>query len=101
MANETETTIKADPITLLKAHCARMRGTLTAQAAEARILKHLIHDAVQNGGTALLYDQGEAIANSMLALRHIEDACMRIGKVLQYTRDGKSIYDQVNGTIED
>lgn len=36
----------------------------------------------------------EMIAQSKLALRHIEDARMRLGKVLQYGRDGVSIYDR-------
>lgn len=37
---------------------------------------------------------GEMIAQSMLAVRHIEDARMRLGKVLQYAGDGVSIYDK-------
>ncbi len=38
-------------------------------------------------------DQGEQIANAMLAFRHLEDAKMRIGKVIQATV-GKSVYDK-------
>jgi hypothetical protein len=30
----------------------------------------------------------------MLAVRHIEDARMRCGKVLQFSGDGVSIYDK-------
>jgi len=37
---------------------------------------------------------GEMIAHSMLAVRAIEDARMRLGKVLQYASDGISIYDK-------
>ncbi|HKP08334.1 MAG TPA: hypothetical protein VJU58_13860 [Microbacterium sp.] len=37
---------------------------------------------------------GEMIAQSMLALRAIEEARMRLGKVLQYGRDGVSVYDR-------
>lgn len=37
---------------------------------------------------------GEMIAQSKLALRAVEDARMRLGKVLQYGRDGVSIYDR-------
>lgn len=40
-----------------------------------------------------VFDPGEAIAQSMLAVRHIEDARMRLGKVLQYIRDGVSAFD--------
>jgi hypothetical protein len=38
-------------------------------------------------------DKGEQIANAMLAFRHLEDAKMRIGKVIQATV-GKSVYDK-------
>lgn len=38
-------------------------------------------------------DIGEAKANIMLAYRHMEDARMRIGKVIQAMSGGKSIYD--------
>jgi len=30
----------------------------------------------------------------MLALRHVEDARMRIGKVIQYADGGVSVYDK-------
>lgn len=32
-----------------------------------------------------MFDKWEVIANSMLAIRHIEDARMRFGKCIQYT----------------
>ncbi|HEX9657757.1 MAG TPA: hypothetical protein VGB89_12690 [Bacteroidota bacterium] len=38
--------------------------------------------------------QGEMKANIMLAYRHLEDARMRIGKVLQSADDGTSVYDK-------
>jgi len=37
---------------------------------------------------------GEMIANIMLAYRHLEDARMRLGKVLQAQDGGTSIYDK-------
>jgi hypothetical protein len=37
---------------------------------------------------------GEVKANIMLAVRHIEDTRMRLGKVCQYADDGVSIYDK-------
>lgn len=40
------------------------------------------------------WDKWEVIAQSILALRHIEDARMRYGKVIQYSQDGVSIYDK-------
>jgi len=39
---------------------------------------------------------GEMLAQAKLAIRAIEDARMRCGKVLQYMGDGVSIYDKVN-----
>lgn len=32
-----------------------------------------------------LFDKSEVIANAMLTLRHVEDARMRLGKVIQYS----------------
>jgi hypothetical protein len=37
---------------------------------------------------------GEAIANLMLAYRHLEDASMRLGKVIQAINGGVSVYDR-------
>ena len=36
----------------------------------------------------------EAIANIMLAYRHVEDARMRLGKVIQAMDGGVSVYDK-------
>ena len=38
-------------------------------------------------------DNGEMFANLMLAYRHIEDASMRLGKAIQATDGGASVYD--------
>jgi hypothetical protein len=37
---------------------------------------------------------GEAIANVTLAYRHLEDASMRLGKVIQALDGGVSVYDK-------
>lgn len=37
---------------------------------------------------------GEVAANSTLAYRHLEDASMRLGKVLQHLDGGVSVYDK-------
>ena len=39
-------------------------------------------------------DKGEAVANVMLAYRHLEDARMRLGKVIQALDGGTSVYDE-------
>lgn len=36
----------------------------------------------------------EEIANLMLAYRHLEDAKMRVGKFIQASNGGKSVYDK-------
>lgn len=41
-----------------------------------------------------LHDIGETIAQAMLALRHIEDARMRFGKVIQYATTGVSSFQK-------
>ena len=38
--------------------------------------------------------KGEAAAQAMLAVRHLEDARMRLGKVIQYSGDGVSCFDK-------
>jgi hypothetical protein len=37
---------------------------------------------------------GEASANAMLAYRHLEDASMRLGKLIQAIDGGISVYDK-------
>lgn len=39
-------------------------------------------------------DRNEAIANLVLAYRHLEDAAMRLGKCIQACDGGESIYDR-------
>ena len=38
-------------------------------------------------------DVGEVMANLMLCYRHLEDASMRLGKVMQARNGGVSVYD--------
>jgi len=45
-------------------------------------------------GEDFLRQHSEMRASTMLAVRHIEDARMRLGKVLQYERDGVAIFDR-------
>jgi hypothetical protein len=39
-------------------------------------------------------DRGEMLANATLAYRHLEDARMRLGKVIQAYDGGVSVYDK-------
>ena len=59
-------------------------------ANEARAqIKVIVVLAIKGG----LSDE-EAIANVMLAYRHLEDASMRLGKVIQALDGGVSVYDK-------
>ena len=39
-------------------------------------------------------DNGEAMANLVIAYRHLEDASMRLGKAIQSLDGGVSVYDK-------
>lgn len=71
--------------------CTRMRGDLLEIEKQARTIKGRPE---MQGPESFRGQHGEMIAQSLLAVRHIEDARMRLGKVIQYSRDGVSIYDQ-------
>jgi hypothetical protein len=60
-----------------------LRGAIKETAADLLALKHGMAGA-----------EAEAIANLMLAYRHLEDASMRLGKVLQALDGGVSVYDK-------
>lgn len=94
----------------LKPECDAIRADL--EAIEKRIRALLPRDGTQTSYEWLtrlpafhswLKDRsgtisGDALAevrdHQMLAVRAIEDARMRLGKVLQHSRDGVSVYDQ-------
>ena len=42
----------------------------------------------------IMNQRGEQKAQIMLAVRHLKDARMRLGKVIQYNGDGVSCYDK-------
>lgn len=54
----------------------------------------LMEDDAFKGEQAFPNQHEEMKANIMLAVRHLEDARMRLGKVIQYSGDGVSIYDK-------
>ena len=72
--------------------CNQTRGELKRMERLARMIK----DREHLGQHTETYEgqHGEMIAQSMLAVRAIEEARMRLGKVLQYAGDGVSIYDK-------
>jgi hypothetical protein len=54
----------------------------------------LMDDPVFQGEQAFAGQHDEMKAQIMLAVRHLEDARMRLGKVCQYAGDGVSIFDK-------
>lgn len=78
----------------LKTICRAYRGELLEIEKVVRSIKD--HPAIKQP-ESYPGQRGEMIAQSMLAVRHIEDARMRLGKVLQYGRDGVSICDTEKG----
>lgn len=59
-----------------------------------KILRSMKEDKFFDGEEAYPGQFGEVKAQIMLTVRHIEDARMRLGKVLQYAGDGISILDK-------
>ena len=76
--------------------------TLEDLCKDARIDLHeielLLRSTMQHsryaGSQRFVNQHGEMRAQTMLAVRHIEDARMRCGKILQYADDGVSILDK-------
>jgi hypothetical protein len=79
--------------TAIKPECDALRADLLAIEGRVRGLLRgkmsLTHDTTPQ----VFAQAGEMRDHQMLAVRAIEDARMRIGKVLQHSRDGVSIYD--------
>ena len=57
-------------------------------------LEHMEEKARTAISIAKKSGKGEVIAQATIALRHIEDARMRYGKVIQYDGDGESCYNK-------
>jgi hypothetical protein len=60
-----------------------------------RSTRSLKRHGVFDGEEEFEGQHGEMKAHIMLAVRHLEDARMRLGKVCQYAGDGVSIYDKM------
>ena len=71
--------------------CTRVREKLRDLEKQVRGMKE--HSDFKSEPT-YPGQHGEMIAQSMLAVRALEEARMRLGKVLQYAGDGTSIYDK-------
>lgn len=83
----------------LKPECDALRADL--KAIEDRVRKFYWSKIVNLAldFEELTAEPGNEITDSTkMAIRHIEDARMRIGKVLQYARDGVSCFDHTKET---
>jgi len=71
-------------------HSNQLRTSLgSIETAIREYVEAVKHAEDQEG-----FNRGECTAQAMLALRHVEDARMRIGKVIQYADGGVSVYDK-------
>jgi len=68
---------------------AKVRQDIKAIAKNVKEMTNDVKSSETNGTE----DKGEVIANLMLSYRHLEDASMRLGKVLQARAGGVSTYD--------
>lgn len=83
----------------MKTTINNLRGLILSVEGRVSSLKSTIQGADLSTrpdvpGDAPPADRGEMIANTMLAYRHLEDARMRLGKVIQAYDGGISIYDR-------
>lgn len=61
---------------------------------------YCIHEQINSLPDAKGVDKAEAHANVTLAYRHVEDARMRLGKVIEALEGGVSCYDKPAAVVE-
>jgi hypothetical protein len=77
--------------TSIECLCNSLRNLLKETGIKT---KDLMTHKVFGGEQGYVGQHGEMKANIMLAYRHLEDARMRVGKILQAADDGVSILDK-------
>ena len=84
----------AEPATITgessKVHYNTARKSIKSIAAYVKDLIEMTKNAEEND----IINKGEMIANVTLAYRCLEDASMRLGKAIQATDGGESVYDK-------
>lgn len=79
---------KKEVVDNFKGHCFNLRRLIEELKKESQNLKtHALLKSVSDPAQT-----SEIMANIQLAYRHLEDARMRIGKVIQAYDGGKSVY---------
>jgi hypothetical protein len=75
--------------------CSFARKALLAIQKDVRdLMAHHSFNVPSESPDMVHADLAEMRANIMLAVRHIEDARMRMGKVIQAANGGISVYDK-------
>jgi hypothetical protein len=67
-----------------------LRDSLKNEESNLRAYVETIKSAPEKEG----FNKGECIAQAMIALRAVEEARMRVGKVIQYAAGGVSSFDK-------
>lgn len=91
---------EALPPTEFENQSLSLRRRIKAVAAELKVTLSTVRVGLHIPATEAGFaekqreDRGEMIACLMLAYRHLEDASMRIGKAIQASNGGTSVYDR-------
>lgn len=91
-ASETNTTPPTAPT--LKGECDDIRIRIKLLEKNVRDLKDKIAKERRGQEDAFPGQSAEVLGQVTIAFRHLEDARMRIGKVIQYSGDGVSVFDK-------
>ena len=87
-------TLAAQPRNELVQEAIKLRGDIKLLGKCVLGMKALATDQATAGLLAGGHDMGEIMANIMLSYRHLEDARMRLGKVLEAHDAGSNPYKQ-------
>jgi len=72
--------------------CNKIRDEVGRMGTHVLATKH--GTSFTDASTTEGADSGEMVANLMLAYRHLEDARMRLGKAIQASEGGVSVFDK-------
>lgn len=88
------TTVDAPRARTLEDECNSQRAACKAIEKDLRALKDKIANDRRGQEDSFPGQTSEMLGQISLAFRHLEDARMRIGKVIQYSGDGVSCFDK-------
>ena len=79
------------PMQKMEARCTEHRNAIRDLG---ELVRSLMVGECYNGEELFMGQHAEMKANVMLAVRHLEDARMRVGEVMQQIQGGVSIFDR-------